>query len=36
MFTMYIILEHYFVNHEVYRNKRGCDRNYQGATYNTI
>lgn len=32
---MYII-EHYFVNHEVYRNERGRDRNYQGATYNTI
>lgn len=32
---MYII-EHYFVNHEVYRNERGRDRNFQGATYNTI
>lgn len=32
---MYII-EHYFVNHEVYRNKRGRDRNFQGATYHTI
>lgn len=33
---MYIILEHYFVNHEVCRNERGRDRNFQGATYNTI
>lgn len=32
---MYII-EHYFVNHEVYRNEGGRDRNFQGATYNTI